>query len=221
MSQGALVSPSILAADFTRLGEEVQAIERAGADMIHYDVMDDHFVPNLTFGYKLIREVMGISSLPADIHLMIDNPEEKIDGYLQLRPLRLSFHLEACRKPQALLEKIHAAGVSACAAVRPTTPLTDLEPWLEKLDGVLVMLVEPGFAGQKMLPETVSRIGQVQRLAEINNTDLEIQIDGGIKQNNFRELVDLGANNLVLGSGIFASGDYAAVIGDIKQYRSS
>lgn len=217
---GALISPSILAADFNRLGEEVRAIRDAGADYVHYDVMDNHFVPNLSFGFKFVEDLMLAAgkSIRSDIHLMIENPAASLDRFLALGPDMLTFHIEAEPRPGELIDAIHKAGAEAFLSIKPGTELSLLEPWLSAIDGVLVMLVEPGFSGQKMLPETVSRIAQLKKLAALQGTSLKIEIDGGIKEDNFRELVDLGADILVLGSGIFACPDYGSVIGAIKDY---
>ena len=205
---GLVISPSILSADFARIAEEIAALEAAGADMIHYDVMDNHFVPNLTFGFKFVGDAIARSRIGSDVHLMIDRPEDSLDRWLELKPDFLSFHLEACADPAAAIDRIHAAGTRACLAIKPATPVEALEPYLAALDAVLVMLVEPGFGGQAMLPETVAKIGTVRKRAP----SIGIQIDGGIKQDNFKPLVALGADNLVVGSGIFAGGDYAAAI---------
>jgi len=205
---GLTISPSILSADFSRIAEEIRALEAGGADMIHYDVMDNHFVPNLTFGFKFVGDAIATAKIGSDVHLMIERPEDSLDRWLELKPDFLSFHLEACRNPGQAIDRIHAAGCQACLAIKPATPVSELEPYLAGLDAVLVMLVEPGFGGQAMLPDTVAKIGTVRKLAP----SISIQIDGGIKQDNFRPLVALGADNLVVGSGIFAAGDYAAAI---------
>jgi len=208
-----IISPSILSADFSRIAEEIRALEAGGADAIHYDVMDNHFVPNLTFGFKFVEDAMKGSSLPADVHLMISNPAASLDKWLALKPAALTFHLEAEPDAAPLVARIKAAGVRAFLSIKPATPVSALAPFLAGLDGVLLMLVEPGFGGQAMLPETVAKISQLRAMAPA----LEIQIDGGIKKDNYRDLVALGANNLVIGSGIFAYSDYAAAIAEFRK----
>ncbi|HOG64553.1 MAG TPA: ribulose-phosphate 3-epimerase [Spirochaetota bacterium] len=208
-----VISPSILSADFSRIAEEIRALEAGGADAIHYDVMDNHFVPNLTFGFKFVEDAMKASRLPADVHLMISNPAASLDKWLALKPSALTFHLEAEPDAAPLIRRIKAAGVRAFLSIKPATPVSALSPFLEDLDGVLIMLVEPGFGGQAMLPSTVAKIAELKRLA----AHLEIQIDGGIKMDNYKELVSLGANNLVIGSGIFAYSDYAAAIAAFRK----
>jgi len=214
------ISPSILAADFNILGEEVEAIRKAGAEFIHYDVMDNHFVPNLSFGFKFVEDLMRRAGdgIRSDIHLMIENPAASLDRFLAFKPDILTFHIEAEPKAADLIEKIKKAGSRAFLSIKPGTPLATIEPWLEMIDGVLVMLVEPGFSGQKILPDTVSRIARLKKLAQIKGTELKIEIDGGVKRENFHKLADLGTDIMVLGSGIFAEADYAAVIKEIHNY---
>ncbi|MDR2733329.1 MAG: ribulose-phosphate 3-epimerase [Spirochaetota bacterium] len=205
---GLTISPSILSADFSRIAEEIEALTLAGADAIHYDVMDNHFVPNLTFGFKFIEDAMKNCRLPADVHLMIERPEESLDRWLAPKPASLTVHLEACRDIENAIHRIHKAGVRAALSIKPGTPAVLLKPYLDMLDSVLIMLVEPGFGGQAMLPETVEKIAELRGMAP----DIEIQVDGGVKRDNYKTLAALGANNLVIGSGIFAESDYAAAI---------
>ncbi|HPH03804.1 MAG TPA: ribulose-phosphate 3-epimerase, partial [Spirochaetota bacterium] len=195
------------------IAEEIHALQAGGADAIHYDVMDNHFVPNLTFGFKFIEDAMKASRLPADVHLMISDPGASLDKWLALKPAALTFHLEAEPDAVPLINRIKAAGVRAFLSIKPATPVSALSPFLQDLDGVLIMLVEPGFGGQAMLPSTVAKIAELRNLA----ADLEIQIDGGIKMDNYKELVSLGADNLVIGSGIFAYSDYAAAIAAFRK----
>lgn len=205
---GVIISPSILSADFSRIAEEIQALTLAGADAIHYDVMDNHFVPNLTFGFKFVEDAMKKCTLPSDVHLMIERPEASLDKWLAPKPASITFHLEACRDPASAITRIHNAGVRASLSVKPGTPVVLLKPYLDMLDSVLIMLVEPGFGGQAMLPETVKKIAELRGMAP----DIEIQVDGGVKRDNYKTLTALGAANLVIGSGIFAESDYAAAI---------
>jgi len=203
-----VISPSILSADFSRIADEIRALEEAGADAIHYDVMDNHFVPNLTFGFKFVEDAMKNTTMKSDVHLMIDRPEDSLDAWLALKPAALTFHIEACRDTGNTIARIREAGVEAALSIKPATPVSALLPWLSSLDAVLIMLVEPGFGGQAMLPETVAKIEELRKLAP----SLCIQVDGGVKKDNYKKLTALGANNLVIGSGIFAETNYTKAI---------
>ena len=201
-----VISPSILSANFSCIADEIHALEKAGADAIHYDVMDNHFVPNLTFGFKFVEDAIRTSSIKSDVHLMIDNPENSIDTWIacmQKRPAMLTFHIEACRDANAVestITRIRQAGIEAALSIKPNTPVSALTPYLTSLDAVLIMLVEPGFGGQGMIPETVAKIAELRTLCP----NMHIQVDGGVKSDNYKELIALGADNLVIGSGIFA-----------------
>jgi ribulose-phosphate 3-epimerase len=203
-----VISPSILSADFSRIAEEIRALEEAGADAVHYDVMDNHFVPNLTFGFKFVEDAMKGTALKSDVHLMIDRPEDSLDKWLALKPAALTFHIEACRDIEGTIARIRKAGAETAISIKPDTPVSALLPWLPSLDAVLIMLVEPGFGGQAMLPETVAKIEELRKLAP----SISIQVDGGVKKDNYKSLVALGADNLVIGSGIFAESNYMRAI---------
>ena len=207
-----VISPSILSADFSRIAEEIHALQAGGADAIHYDVMDNHFVPNLTFGFKFIEDAMKASRLPADVHLMISNPGASLDKWLALKPAALTFHLEAEPDAVPLINRIKAAGVRAFLSIKPATPVSALSPFLQDLDGVLIMLVEPGFGGQAMLPSTVAKIAELRRLARI----LRSRSTAVSKWITTKSLYP-GADNLVIGSGIFAYNDYAAAIAAFRK----
>lgn len=214
-----IISPSILSADFASIRDEITAAAEAGADCIHFDVMDNHFVPNLTFGYKFVADAIRICPITTDVHLMIEKPHEAVAEFLKEKPDYLSFHVEACSEQEidSALTMLEQNGVKTRLAIKPATPLSELEPWIERLDSVLVMLVEPGFGGQQMLQETVDKIAAVKQMAAAKGTDIVIQIDGGIKQDNFLPLVELGARDLVVGSGFYAQPDYQAVVGRFRR----
>lgn len=205
-----ILSPSILSADFARIKDEILATADAGADCIHFDVMDNHFVPNLTFGFKFVADAIKICPIMTDVHLMIEQPLLAIPGFLEEKPDYLSFHVEASTPEETdkALSILEENGVKTRLAIKPATPLSALQPWISRLDSVLVMLVEPGFGGQQMLQETVDKISAVKQMAADAGRDILIQIDGGIKKENFIPLVEKGARDLVVGSGFYADPDY-------------
>ncbi|MCK5267538.1 MAG: ribulose-phosphate 3-epimerase [Spirochaetes bacterium] len=213
------ISPSILAAEFAHLAEEIKSIEEAGADYIHFDVMDNHFVPNLTFGFKFIKDLQRVTNLKTDIHLMIENPADSPERFLEMKPDLITFHYETVSRPEELIDTIKKAGSGAGISIKPSTGASLLEPLLSKLDSVLIMLVEPGFSGQKMIKEALFKIQELKILIDIKKLNVSIQVDGGIKKDNFEPILESGADNFVLGSGIFAEDDYASVIQKIKSCK--
>jgi len=216
------VAPSILAADFARLGEEIALVEGAGADLLHLDVMDAHFVPNLTFGPMVIEAVNRLSDLFLDTHLMVTDPDRYLDDYLKAGADRVNFHLEpfsmAERESRAfrIIERLEEAGVEAAIAVNPETPIGAVFPFLERLEAVLIMTVNPGFGGQSLIPECVEKIPLLVEAIEDTGRDIEVGVDGGVTPGNAGEVAGRGAGMLVAGSAVFRAPDPAEAIRQIR-----
>ncbi|MBL9042843.1 MAG: ribulose-phosphate 3-epimerase [Myxococcales bacterium] len=212
------IAPSILAADFGRLTEEVQAVERASADLIHVDVMDGHFVPNLTLGPPVIAALRRATKLPLDVHLMIEEPERWIDAYAEAGADILHVHPEVCPHLHRVVQQIRHAGKQAAVVLNPATPLSVLDYVLEDLSMVLVMSVNPGFGGQSFIPSALGKIAALRRLIDERglSSTVSISVDGGIKLDNAAAVVEAGATVLVSGSGIFATPDYTATIAELR-----
>lgn len=209
-------APSILSGDFSRLGEEVVRMEKAGADMIHCDVMDGMFVPNLTFGQKTIADIKKCSDIPLDVHLMIESPERYLDRFIEAGADRLAFHIEATDFAHENLTRIKVAGVKAGIAVSPDTSLEKAYSLLDYCNFVVVMGVYPGFGGQKYIPRTTERIKRLADEIKARRLDVEIEIDGGVIGENMKEIADAGATVMVSGNYIFGASDPAAVIAKFK-----
>ena len=214
MAHDVLVAPSVLSADFLHLGDDLASI--ASADLIHYDVMDGHFVPNLSFGLEILRQVKAATDIPVDVHLMISNPDEMIDAYLDAGADMLGFHIEAARHANLLVSKIHAAGAKATVTLNPATPVCLLEQLIDDVDMVLVMSVNPGFGGQSFIPGTHAKLRQLRELCERHGVDPLVEVDGGISAANAADVVRSGANVLVAGSAVFKQADRAAAIAEIR-----
>ena len=205
MNNNIKIAPSILACNFSKLSEEIIAIEKAGADLIHLDVMDGHFVPNLTFGPPIIKSVRRYSKLVFDTHLMVQNPDDLLEEYANAGSDLITVHAEACNNLAETLERIRSLGCKAGVALKPKTDPLFLTKILDKIDLILVMTVNPGFGGQKFINEMLKKITVVKSLIGSNHIDLEV--DGGITQDNAKLVVKAGANILVAGSSIFGNGD--------------
>lgn len=209
-----LIAPSILSADFGRLGEEIKAVERAGADWLHVDVMDGHFVPNITIGPVVVKDIKRATRLPLDVHLMISEPERYVDAFAKAGSAIITFHIEACPDPAGLIKKIRSHRLRAGASIKPKTDLAALYGILDLLDMVLIMTVEPGFGGQEFMEEVVPKIkGLRSRFGK------DIEVDGGISGANARQVIEAGANVLVAGTAIFKSSDYRKAIEEIRKGR--
>ena len=211
-----LVAPSILSADFGNLEQEIKAICEAGCDLVHVDVMDGHFVPNLTIGPVVVEPVSKVSSKPLDIHLMVENNNFFVDLFAPLKPKYLSFHIESEKHPHRLIQKIRNLGISPAITLNPHTKVEDLEYLLEDLDMVLLMSVNPGFGGQKFIPSVIEKAKKLKELIKKRNPNCLIEVDGGVSDKNIKELKDAGVDVVVAGSFVFGSGDYKKAIDSLK-----
>ena len=214
MLEDVLVAPSILSADFTKLGQELDDI--SSADLVHYDVMDGHFVPNLTFGPDILRQVKRRTNLPVDAHLMISNPDEMVVWYLEAGADLVSFHLEAAVHAHRLVQQIKSYGAKAAIAINPATPVSSLEAILDDLDMVLVMTVNPGFGGQSFIESSITKLRALRRMMREHGVNPLVQVDGGVSAKNAERIVEAGANVLVAGSAVFKETDRAATISAIR-----
>ena len=210
------VAPSILSADFGRLAEEIRAVCEAGADLIHVDVMDGHFVPNLTIGPLVVSAATKASSKPLDIHLMVKNVPFFVDLFLPLKPKFLSFHIEEEQHTLRLIDHIRRSGVSPAVVLNPHTPLSALEFILGEVDMVLLMSVNPGFGGQKFIPSALEKIKQLRELIDRKGAKCLIEVDGGVNGLNIAGIDEAGADVVVAGNYIFSSNDYAEAIRALK-----
>lgn len=211
------VCPSILSADFSRLGEEVQDVAKKGAGCIHLDLMDGHFVPNLTFGVPVIKALRSVTDLPFDAHLMVEHPEVYIDDLAQAGVQYVTVHQEACVHLDRVLQQIKEAGMKAGVALNPATPVSTLACVAGKVDMILIMSVNPGFGGQKFIPYAVDKIRQAKELlAAAKNTQAVIEVDGGVNKDTVQAVKDAGAQFLVAGSFVFGASDRAAAIAALK-----
>lgn len=206
------VAPSILSADFTRLKDEVDLVTEAGADLLHVDVMDGHFVPNITIGPCVVRSLKKVAKIPLDVHLMITSPEKYLADFVQAGSDWITFHIEAVSAPQDLIRRARDMGVKVGISLKPRTPVSAIEDVAGLVDLVLVMSVEPGFGGQHFNPEVLPKIAQIRKL----NPDVEISIDGGINIKTAAAAIDAGADILVAGSAIFYAPDPRAAVRQLK-----
>ena len=210
------LSASILSADFGRLAEEIQAAEAAGVDWIHFDVMDCHFVPNLTIGLPVLRTVRKITKLPLDVHLMISNPHLYIQEYVEAGADWLGVQVEAVWHLERLVQQIKELGAKATVVLNPATPLTSIEVILGEVEMVLLMTVNPGYSGQKFIPATLPKIRKLREMIDAQGLNVLLQVDGGVHLNTIDELVAAGVDVFVSGSGIFERGDIA---GNVRRLR--
>ncbi|MDD2237478.1 MAG: ribulose-phosphate 3-epimerase [Kiritimatiellae bacterium] len=215
------IAPSILSADFSRLGEEVQAVVKAGADLIHFDVMDNHYVPNLTVG-PLVCEALAKRqfNIPLDVHLMTRPVDSLIPSFAKAGATYISFHPEATDHVDRTINMIREHGAKPGLAFNPATPLDALNYTLHKLDLVLIMSVNPGFGGQAFIPEMLQKISEVRTMIEKSGKPIRLEVDGGINADNIRDVMEAGADTFVAGSAIFSATDYTAVINQMRQKMS-
>ena len=212
-----LIAPSILSADFSRLGEEIKAVEGVGADWIHVDVMDGHFVPNITIGPVVVEAVKRATELPLDVHLMIENPDQYLEDFVRAGSDTLTVQAEACVHLHRTIQAIKALGVKAGVALNPSTPISTIEWILEEVDMVLIMSVNPGFGGQKFITQALQKIKELKSMIRAKNLDVLIEVDGGINLKTIESEAKAGADVFVAGSAIFGSADYGETI---REFRS-
>ena len=210
------IAPSILSADFGRLAEEIRAVERAGADLIHLDVMDGHFVPNLTAGPILVEAARRATQLPLDVHLMIERPEKYIAEFAKAGADSISVHVEACRNLRSTLQLTKKSGARPSVAINPDTPISAVEKFLGEVAMVLVMTVHPGFGGQGFISSCLPKVGKLRKLIDERRLSVEIEVDGGVKIDNIKECSAAGATIFVAGSAIFKSPDYQKTIATMR-----
>ena len=210
------IAPSILSADFARLGEEIRRVEEAGADLIHFDVMDGHFVPNLSIGVPVLKSLRKISRLPLDAHLMISEPARYVRTFVEAGANSISVHAEVCDDLPGIAARIREFGARASVAINPETPVERVLAAAEHLDMILVMSVHPGFGGQGFIPESLDKLRKIRRELDRRGLDVDLEVDGGIKIENVAAVAAAGANVFVSGSGIFGHGDYAEIIARMR-----
>jgi ribulose-phosphate 3-epimerase len=210
------IAPSILSADFSKLGEEILAVEAAGADWIHIDVMDGHFVPNITIGPGPIQSLRKITRLPFDVHLMIENPERYIDSFADAGSDVITVHVEAARHLHRIIAHIRERGIKAGVSLNPATPFVQVEPILNDIDVLLIMTVNPGFGGQKFISSALPKIRKAREMVNSTAPNVAIEVDGGVTLHNIKSIAEAGADIIVAGASVFGSGNYKQTIGSMK-----
>lgn len=213
------IAPSLLACDFSKMGEEVQKIDKAGADLIHLDVMDGHFVPNLTIGPAIVKSIRPYTKLPFDVHLMIDYPLDYIDAFADAGADIITFHIESMSEPNMTIAKIKERGLKAGLVIKPGTPAEMVYPYLDKLYMVLVMTVEPGFGGQEFMEDMMHKVVAIKAEAKNRGLDVLVEVDGGISENTIGVASKAGVDISVSGTGVFKAEDTAAAITALKSAK--
>lgn len=221
MSRSIKIAPSILAADFARLGEAVRAAEAAGADQIHVDVMDGHFVPNLSMGPGVVKSIRPVTDLPLDVHLMIDEPQRYLDAFAEAGASALTVHIEAAPHIHRAIQHIHSLGLRAGVSLNPGTPASALSEIIPYVDLVLVMSVNPGFGGQTFIERSLAKITEVRAMLDAVGSAADISVDGGVVPQNAGQIVAAGANMLVAGSAVFGADDVSAAVMALREAARS
>ena len=211
------IAPSILSADFACLAEEIKAVEQAGADILHIDVMDGHFVPNFTIGPPIVAAIKKVTRLPLDVHLMMTNPDDFIPEFIEAGSNYLTVHVETCPHLHRTIQSIKERGIRAGVTLNPATPLSAVEPILPEVDLLLIMSVNPGFGGQKFIPSVLDKIKLARRMIDAKGLKVELEVDGGLRVENVGAISSAGADIFVAGSAIFGSKDYKQTISKMRQ----
>lgn len=198
-----ILAPSMLSADFKELGKEIKTIEENGAKYLHFDVMDGIFVPSISFGMPVLKSIRSGTNLVCDVHLMITEPIRYVEEFAKAGADLITIHLEACEDVDATIAKIKACGCKVGVSIKPNTPVSALQPYLEKVDMILIMSVEPGFGGQKFIPSSLEKIAETKAMIDASGLNIDIQVDGGIYTHNVEEVLKAGANIIVAGSAVF------------------
>ncbi|SDE80455.1 ribulose-phosphate 3-epimerase [Eubacterium pyruvativorans] len=212
------LAPSILSADFARLGEQVEDVTKAGADLIHVDVMDGHFVPNISFGASVMKSLDSLETAPYDVHLMIENPDSYLGDFVTEKTEYITVHQEACKHLHRTIQHIRSYGVGAGVSLNPATPVSSLENILEDVDLVLIMSVNPGFGGQSLIHSTLRKIRKLADIREKNNLKFRIEIDGGVNLKTIPDVAETGVDIIVAGSAVFGAEDLEKRVAELKEY---